>query len=196
MWKTNGETKTCPIYVPINQMNLVTHQGLCADFRARMFQAKRHSQDQVEVSYNLVNMFNSPINWIQKLHAFFTVFEVYIMVIAVPVPILVLAFQDLLKIIPKSDLDDGSTFFIFSNLNTLILLIGFAIYEVFKRRAAKNLYKSETLPLVYALQTPLLQLPAAILFGFFPMISASFSLLRDKVTFAVTPKIRLEKSTN
>lgn len=47
LWKTQGEVKTCPIYIPINQLNLTTHQGFWADFKARMLQAKRHSQDQV-----------------------------------------------------------------------------------------------------------------------------------------------------
>jgi hypothetical protein len=27
IWKTEGEAKTCPIYIPINQLNLTTNKG-------------------------------------------------------------------------------------------------------------------------------------------------------------------------
>lgn len=46
-WGTKGESKTVPIYIPINQLSLVTHEGYIADFKARLEQAKKHAQDQV-----------------------------------------------------------------------------------------------------------------------------------------------------
>lgn len=128
VWKTNGEAKTYPIYIPINQLSLVTSKGCWADFKARLLQAKRHSQDQTEVSYNFVNMTKSKMNLIKRFHTFFSVCEVYMMLIVIPIPILVLVLQDIIPVLPRSSLDSGNAFSIFNNINTIIILTGFALF--------------------------------------------------------------------
>lgn len=46
-WKTCGKTETVQIYIPFNQLNLITGKGYWADFVARVTQARRHSEDQI-----------------------------------------------------------------------------------------------------------------------------------------------------
>jgi hypothetical protein len=58
------------------------------------------------------------------------------MLIIIPIPALVLIFQDIFDIIPRSYLDDGNSFFIFNNFNTVIWLMSFVLYHLFKRRAS------------------------------------------------------------
>lgn len=137
LFRTNGESKTCPIYIPINQMSLSTHQGYWADFKARMVQAKRHAQDQTELSYNFVNMTRSSTGFFRKAHAFFTVCEVYLMPSLIPIQFIICVLQDVLQIIPKSSLDNGKTFYLFNNFNTVLMLIVFGLFEYLKRKASR-----------------------------------------------------------
>lgn len=143
LFKTNGESKTCPIYVPINQMSLSTHEGYWADFKARMTQAKRHAQDQTELSYNLVNFLSSPQNFFKKAHALFTVCEVYLMPSLIPIPVLICILQDVLQIIDRSSLDNGNLFYYFNNVSTILMFGLFMLFEYLKRRASKELYGIE-----------------------------------------------------
>lgn len=57
-------------------------------------------------------MLRSPIRFVLKFHVFFSICELYVMMVAVPVPFLVLLMQDVLKILPKSEFDDGNTFYL------------------------------------------------------------------------------------
>lgn len=122
----------------------------------------------------------------------FTIFEVYAMVITIPIPVIILILQDLIGILPKADLDPGNSFDIYNKVNTIIMLIGFGLYYVFKKRSSVVLFGIEPLNFLYAIQTPLLQIPAAIIFGFIPMVEASYNLMMDKITFSVTPKGKLD----
>lgn len=54
-------------------MSLATGKGYWADLKARLLQAKRHAQDQTEVSYNFVNMAQSKMSLIKKLHTFYSI---------------------------------------------------------------------------------------------------------------------------
>ncbi len=38
-WKTSGKTRTVPIYVPANQMNIQTGNGYKADIIAKFWQS-------------------------------------------------------------------------------------------------------------------------------------------------------------
>lgn len=197
LWKTNGQTKTCPIYVPINQLNLATHEGYYADFKGRIEQAKRHAQDQVQLSYNFVNFLHSPINFIRRFHVFYSICEVYLMPLVIPIFAIPLIFQDIIPLLPRSTLDaDGQAFIIFNNINTVILLIVLGLYEILKKRASRQLYQIETLNYLYAVQTPLLQIPVVLLFGFGPIMYASYTLLTDNITFKVTVKRSLSNKLN
>lgn len=110
-------------------MNLATHEGYYADFKARMEQAKRHAQDQVELSYNFMNMIHSPISFMKKFHVFFTACEVYLMPLVIPVYGLTLLCQDVIPILPRSSLDpNGDAFVIFNNINTIILFIVLGLF--------------------------------------------------------------------
>ena len=178
-------------------MNLTTHEGYYADFKARFEQAKRHAQDQVELSYNFVNMLHSPINFVRKFHVFFTVCEVYLMPLVIPVFAVTLIFQDLIPILPRSSLDgNGDAFFIFNNLSTAILFIVLGLFEILKKRASRTLYQIETLNCFYAVQNILLQIPIVLIFGFAPMIMASYSMLNDDIIFKVTTKKSLNSKGN
>lgn len=92
------------------------------------------------------------------------------MVITIPIPIITLLLQDIVGILPKADIDPGNTFMIYNNVNTVIMLTGFALYHLLKKRASNSLYGIEPMNFFYSLQTALLQIPAAIIFGFIPMI--------------------------
>jgi hypothetical protein len=178
-------------------MSLTTHEGYYADFKGRMDQAKKHSQDQVEMSYNLVNMLHSPANFLRKFHVFYSCCEVYLMPLVIPIYILTSILQDAFEVLPRSTLDiDGRAFFIFNNANTVILLIVLGLFELLKTRASRQLYQIETMGIFYALQNPILQLPVVIVFGFGPMVWASYSLLTDRIIFNVTQKKSLTNKTN
>lgn len=134
------------------------------------------------------------MNIVKRLYMLFSICEVYMMLIVIPVPAIVLILQDILQILPRSRLDQGDSFFIFNNINTVILIIGFALFEVLKNRASNTLYGIKPMNMFYAIQTPLLQIPVALLFGFIPMVLASYSMLTDKITFTVTPKTSLKNN--
>ena len=69
VYKSKGEVKTYPIYIPINQMNLATHQGYWSDFKGRLEQSQKHCQDQVEISYSFVNSKkSSSLSLIKRLY--------------------------------------------------------------------------------------------------------------------------------
>lgn len=178
-------------------MSLTTHEGYYADFKGRMDQAKKHSQDQVEMSYNLVNMFNSPAKFLRKFHVFYSCCEVYLMPLVIPIFLLTSILQDVFEVLPRSTLDaDGKTFYIFNNVNTVILLIVLGLFEILKTRASRQLYQIETMSIFYALQNPILQIPVVLVFGFGPMVWASYSLLTDRIIFNVTQKKSLTTKTS
>ena len=188
IWKSNGEVKTCPIYVPINQRSLETHQGLLSDFKARMLQAHRNCQDQVEVGYNLACALKSNLNIFKKFHMMYTICEPYIMTAFIPIPAIILIFQELVPILPKAEIDTVNTFVIYSNVNTCIVLLMFAIWEALKFFSSRDLYQIKPLGLFYCVQVPLLQIPMSLLFGFYPMLSTAISVWKGNMIFTVTPK--------
>lgn len=169
-------------------MSLSTHEGYCADFKARMTQAKRHAQDQTELSYNLVNFFSSSKNIFKKAHALFTVCEVYLMPSLIPIPILICILQDVLQIIDRSSLDDGNLFYYFNNASTILMFGLFMLFELLKRRASKELYGIEDYKFHHLIEAPLLQIPAILTFGLVPLIVASYNMLTDNITFTVAQK--------
>ncbi|KAI8343601.1 hypothetical protein BC941DRAFT_448370 [Chlamydoabsidia padenii] len=57
-FKTNGQVRTAPIYVPINLTNVET-EGYLSNVNARYVQAKRHYNGVADVAYTLKNAFTS-----------------------------------------------------------------------------------------------------------------------------------------
>ncbi|CAO3591766.1 unnamed protein product [Absidia cylindrospora] len=55
-FKTNGQVRTAPIYVPINLTNVQT-EGYLSNVNARYVQAKRHYNGVADVAYTLKNAF-------------------------------------------------------------------------------------------------------------------------------------------
>lgn len=55
-FKTNGQVRTAPIYVPINLTNVET-EGYLSNVNARYVQAKRHYNGVADVAYTLKNAF-------------------------------------------------------------------------------------------------------------------------------------------
>lgn len=88
--------------MPINQRSLETHQGLFSDFKARMLQAHRNCQDQVEVGYNFACALKSKVSILKKFHMMYTICEPYIMTAFIPIPAIILIFQELVPILPKA----------------------------------------------------------------------------------------------
>lgn len=76
------------------------------------------------------------------------------------------------------------------------MFIGYFLYDIFKARASKDLYGIKPLNILYSIQVPLFQVPVAIIFGFIPMILASFSMLTSNIIFTVTPKSSGVRSKN
>lgn len=135
-WKTNGETRVVPIYAPANQFSICTGKGYKADFRARFLQARRHTQCQIEVSYNLVSMLERRFS-IRNFHLFYTIFEVYMMVVVIPLPVIIVGLQNGLRILPRAPVDTGHAFLLFNLCHIPTLIVGFIFYELIKRRATK-----------------------------------------------------------
>lgn len=57
-FKTNGQVRTAPIYVPINLTNVQT-EGYLSNVNARFVQATRHYNGVADVAYTLKNAFNN-----------------------------------------------------------------------------------------------------------------------------------------
>jgi hypothetical protein len=76
------------------------------------------------------------MNIIRKLHMLYSISEVYIMPIVLPIPFFVLIAQDILKIIPKANVDDGSFLPSFLNANNLIVFLILTLWEAFKNHAS------------------------------------------------------------
>ncbi|KAI7898560.1 glycosyl transferase family group 2-domain-containing protein [Cokeromyces recurvatus] len=58
-WKTHGQVRTAPIYVPINLTNVQT-EGYLSNVNARYVQAKRHYNGVADVAYTLQHAFCTP----------------------------------------------------------------------------------------------------------------------------------------
>lgn len=56
-WKTNGKMETVPMYVPFNQTNVQTGQGMIQDMKAKIKQITRHALGVADVAYNLKQLY-------------------------------------------------------------------------------------------------------------------------------------------
>lgn len=192
-WKTDGETTTVPIYAPANQLSISTGMGYIADLKARFHQARRHCQVQIEVSYNLVNLMERKFN-IRNFHVFYTIFEVYMMVVTIPVHMIALFLQEQLQILPMAPLDDGLSLFKFNIVSVPVLIIGFVFYELMKRQATKDIFNIPNQSLIRSFLVPPLGTLFGLIYGFVPMILAGLSLSKNQMIYTVAPK-GLSKNT-
>lgn len=65
---------------------------------------------------------------IRNFHVFYTIFEVYMMVVTIPVHMIALFLQEQLQILPMAPLDDGLSLFKFNIVSVPVLIIGFVFY--------------------------------------------------------------------
>ncbi|CAO0797874.1 unnamed protein product [Mucor circinelloides] len=78
-WKTQGQVRTAPIYVPINLTNVQTESYL-SNVSARYVQAKRHYNGVADVAYTLKNAFqssSSSISLFERLKVCFIILEAH-----------------------------------------------------------------------------------------------------------------------
>jgi hypothetical protein len=78
-WKTQGQVRTAPIYVPINLTNVQTSSYL-SNVSARYIQAKRHYNGVADVAYTLKNAFQTPsssISLFERLKVCFIILEAH-----------------------------------------------------------------------------------------------------------------------
>ncbi|KAI7874340.1 glycosyl transferase family group 2-domain-containing protein [Mucor mucedo] len=77
-WKTQGQVRTAPIYVPINLTNVQT-SSYFSNVSARFVQAKRHYNGVADVAYTLRNAFKSPsaISFYERLKVCFIILEAH-----------------------------------------------------------------------------------------------------------------------
>lgn len=78
-WKTQGQVRTAPIYVPINLTNVQTSTYL-SNVSARYVQAKRHYNGVADVAYTLKNAFqssSSSISLFERLKVCFIILEAH-----------------------------------------------------------------------------------------------------------------------
>lgn len=77
-WKTQGQVRTAPIYVPINLTNVQTSSYL-SNVSARFVQAKRHYNGVADVAYTLRNAFKTPsaISLFERLKVCFIILEAH-----------------------------------------------------------------------------------------------------------------------
>lgn len=76
-WKTQGQVRTIPIYVPINLTNVQT-SGYFSNVSARFVQAKRHYNGVADVAYTLKNAISSSsISLYERLKVCFIILEAH-----------------------------------------------------------------------------------------------------------------------
>ncbi|KAI8976554.1 glycosyl transferase family group 2-domain-containing protein [Pilobolus umbonatus] len=76
-WKTKGEARTAPIYVPINLTNVQT-TGYLSNVNARYIQAKRHYNGVADVAYTLKNAVRcSSVTWYERIKVCLIILEAH-----------------------------------------------------------------------------------------------------------------------
>ncbi|KAG0180998.1 hypothetical protein DFQ28_008591 [Apophysomyces sp. BC1034] len=84
-FKTGGQVRTAPIYVPINLTNVQT-PGYLSNVNARFIQAKRHYNGVADVAYTLKSAFNftdgvlttnSNVSWLDKFTVCLLILEAH-----------------------------------------------------------------------------------------------------------------------
>ncbi|GAA5807088.1 hypothetical protein MFLAVUS_000438 [Mucor flavus] len=122
-WKTQGQVRTAPIYVPINLTNVQTKSYL-SNVSARYVQAKRHYNGVADVAYTLKNAFqtsSASISLFERIKVCFIILEAHmvpatsgwLMFAAVPLMQFILfpPFQSLQLVAPSDNPILTSEFF-------------------------------------------------------------------------------------
>lgn len=144
-WKTNGEMKTVPIYVPFNQVNISTGNGYVEDVIARFWQAERHAQGCADLAWSIKMILNSKFR-LMNLVIFFQVLETFALAGILPWIFISLMLQQhiLYQGVPKpTELMDPLVLTILFNILTVVSTLAYFLFEVFKRRANKIIYHKE-----------------------------------------------------
>lgn len=82
-WKTDDSFTCQAIYVPFNQLSLITGQGYCYDIKARFLQAYRHTRGVADVAYCLNMLFKTKFKF-RNLILVVLVSEVFLVAAIVP----------------------------------------------------------------------------------------------------------------
>lgn len=91
-----------------------------------------------------------------------------------------------------SSFDKGNTADIVNSLNLILFFIAFALFELLKRKACKQIYNVKTMNWLQPLITVLIQLPTITIFWIIPTIISSFKMLNDNIITKVTSKRSLK----
>lgn len=106
----------------------------------------------------------------------------------IPIPMAIRLLQDVLQIVDKSPSDNVNLFAHFNNASTILMFILFMLFELFKRRASKELFGIKEYKFRHLIEAPLLQIPAVLTFGLVPLVVASYNMMTDNITFTVASK--------
>ena len=186
-WKVEGPFKTIPIYIPFNQLSLETGEGYLKNIKARFLQALRHTRGVADAAYCLNMLFKTRFR-VRNLFLTILVLEVYL--VAALVPWALFALGIMYKIVP----DESIHFFpqwvidIILNVTGGITIIGFIIYECFRRASNHQLYNHKNDPLWHIIFFPFVMVIALFGFSLPSFLIASFTSICTAPDYKVAEK--------
>jgi hypothetical protein len=189
-WKTRGKITCVPIPAPFNQANLETGKGYWENCKAKFWQVERHMRGVIDVAYNFKMLFNQPFK-LKNLVVWFFHLDTFLVFATVPWMLIGMNYQQYIVFQyerPSPELLNQSS------LNYLLFIISFAgtlsylLFELFKRRANKAIYKKENESIFRVLEYMIL-FPIFFLLMTIPgLILASFGSLHGDQGYVVADK--------
>ena len=145
-WKTEGDMINVPIYVPFNQVNVQTGEGYWKDVEARFWQAERHAQGCADVAYNFNMLLKTKYCSFKSFLVIYYIFECFAIPAILPWTGISLFYQNnlLYKFTKASpELYSLNTVSRFFNVISLLTVIFWGMFEIFKRYTNRVVYKKK-----------------------------------------------------
>lgn len=148
-----------PIYAPFNQVNISTGNGYVEDVLARFWQAERHAQGCSDLAWNFKMLFTrkfKPMNFV----IFYQIFETFTLPGVLPWVFISLSLQN--NILYRGIEDKGENYasptvsFVLFNILSVASTLGYFLFEIFKRKANRIIYKRENESILRVLEYPIL----------------------------------------
>lgn len=188
-FKTNGEAKGVPIFIPFNQLNIQTGNGYVADIKAKFMQLERHARGLIEIGYCFLMTFRSSSKFC-SFSALLFLLDNYLMPIFLPYPVASVIFEDRVL---GWDAPDGilapSTFWIMFNIFNFLGMGVCLFYQYYRRKAEKIIYGKESHHVLRCLETPLLFGLHSVFVMTLAYAISSFSGLKKDREYVVGDKV-------
>lgn len=192
--------KTIPIYAPFNQVSISTGNGYFKDVAARFWQAERHHQGVADVAWEFKMLLThklTPMNFT----VFFQIFQIFALPGILPWICVTMIIQtnSYLKNFfgihrDESQLITTLAFPFMFNVIQIVNNAYYILFEIFRRRANRIIYKRENESILRILEYPLI-FPINLFGMSIPtFVMAAFSTLGKRQYKVAIKKMNSNKS--